>query len=1351
MRINPLDEIRTAMPDTSKTILSTYLRRLTNLSGNNRSLLLLKLHAEQLIDVNEFSFLNGEPSFEIINALIGGRNKKICQVLDSRMESNNNASRKLKKLQRIDRFIFEERGSNDLHIGWPFIRGKFSDGSAVRCPLLYFPVTIVQEGQHWALHPRKDAGITLNKSFLLAFSFYNQVKLDEDLLDTSFEEFDVDSRVFRTQLYQLLRDKIEINFNPDNFQDTLIPFDEFNKQSFEDAHHNGELKLYPEAVLGIFPQAGSQLVPDYLKLIESDAISDLEDFFVARNVLDTNDLQPKLLNHTISEEKIYTPFVLDAYQENAIKAIKNGHSIVVQGPPGTGKSQLICNLLADAIASGKKALLVCQKRAALDVVYARLKEINLGDFLGLVHDFRNDRKDIYSKIATQIEGIEDFKTQNRSVDVIQTERKFFQLCRRIDQIAEELEEFKFALFDDKECGLSVKELYLTSDLDEPSLNIKQEYQYFTFSEVPNFLRRMKVYSKYASWMEEPSYLWRDRKSFANLNVSDQKEIENTIREVPRYQQRISAEVEKLIGVGLNLEDCGSLFLKEDDMLGMISVLKDEDTYRYFQGMVNELDDETSLLWLANTERVILNCYNGSHPEITLPTNQLGKFQEVLQQCMDARGNIIRYIRWELFSKEKTFVRSVLDANELPYNKIGLNILEQRIDNRLNLEHHLTALKSKSWLIEIPTDHKKDSIKVWFEKQKLAARAKLVFSTFREINQAINVQKHTLKEFNTLIRDLLFVIRDVPEKKGVWLNHITQYQLKQLIHEPPLCDEFIKTLARDFDNICEYDRLKEELTFYEKETLFKLYDHVGKWDALEMERLFQNSLRLAWIDHIETKYPILRAVSSMKMQELQEELGQRVEEKQMLSKQILLVRARERVYESLEYNRLNNLVTYRDLLHQVSKRKKIWPIRKLIANFHYELFQLMPCWMASPESVSAIFPMANIFDLVIFDEASQCFSERGIPAMYRGKQVVVAGDDKQLQPSELYQVRWDEEKESPDLEVDSLLELSERYLPTVHLQGHYRSQSLELIDFSNIHFYEGRLQLLPDREVMNRHEPAIEYNNVGGIWENQTNEIEARAVAKKVFEILDVNPSKEIGVVTFNAPQQMLVLDCVEEEAVAAGKVIPKSLFVKNIENVQGDEKDFIIFSIGYAPDKQGKMVMQFGSLNAAGGENRLNVAVTRAREKIILITSINPEQLKTDEIKNDGPKLLRKYLAYAQQVSRREYRPRVGHRSAHTAEWFLNSRLQQWSKERMQDFVFDKDALPYTDMSVMQSDKHVGVILTDDVRYFSSPSAKDVHAYTPALLTRKNWKYHMVFSRNFWKDKEKMESDLIFFVGSSAG
>ncbi len=1337
------------MAETTKNILSTYLRRLTNLSGNNRSLVLLRLQADQLIDVHELSFLAGDRSFEIINALIAGRNKKLCQVLDSRMEANNNASRKLKRLQRVDRFFFEERGTNDLHVGWPFVHGKFSDGSLVRCPLLYFPVTIVQEGQHWVLQPRNDAGITFNKSFLLAYAFYNQLQLDDELLETNFEEFDTDSTVFRTQLYQTLRDKIEVNFNPENFHDELIPFQEFKKPQFYETHYNGELKLFPEAVLGIFPQAGSQLVPDYLRLIEQQDIHTLEDFFLEKNEMnEATDGTGRASNNTISEEKLYTPFVLDAFQENAIKTIKQGKSIVIQGPPGTGKSQLICNLLADAIASGKKALLVCQKRAALDVVYDRLKGIELGDFLGLVHDFRNDRKEIFSKVASQVERIEEFKAHNRGIDVIQTERRFFQICRRIDQILEELEEFKFALFDDKECGISVKELYLTSDLHAPSINCKQEYQYFSFVNLSEFARRLKAYANYALVIEDDAYLWRDRKSFSSYNGSDERLIDLTLEDIPRYQEAKSMEVEKLIGARINLEDCDLLYKKEEEILGMISVLKDEDTFRFFQAMINEPDEETSLLWLSNVERVSLNCFNGPHPENTLPGDQLGKFQEVLQHCMDSRRNIFRWIKWELMSKDKFFVKRVLVANGLAVGKAGLNTLEQRIDSRLNLEHHLTGLKQRSWLIDIPAGYNKDELKNWFVKQKLATRAKLVFNTLREIKDAINVQKYDHTGFISLMRELLQTIQDIPEKKKEWLQHLSTYQLNQLIHDPSLEPEFQKILRRDFDSICEYDRLREDLKFFEKDILGKLFDHLNEWKAEPLEILFQNSIRLAWIDHIETKYPILRSVSSMKMETLQEELQQLVEEKQKLSRQILLVRARERVYESLEYNRLNNMVTYRDLQHQVTKKKKIWPIRKLLANFHYELFQLIPCWMTSPESVSAIFPMTELFDVVIFDEASQCFAERGIPAMFRGKQVVVAGDDKQLRPSELYQIRWDDSGESPDLEVESLLELSARYLSTVHLQGHYRSKSLELIDFSNRHFYEGRLQLLPDREIINRREPAIEYQVVPGVWENQTNQIEADAVVARVMEILREHPEKEIGVVTFNAPQQMLVLDLLEAASLRSGWVIPVSLFVKNIENVQGDEKDYIIFSTGYAPDQNGKMYMQFGSLNTAGGENRLNVAVTRAREKIILISSISPEQLKVEDIKNEGPRLLRKYLEFARDVYNGKFRPETTHRLKLTPKWYLSSRLQQWSRERMGAYTFNTDSLPYADINVVQSDEHLGIILTDDVRYFSSLSAKDVHAYTPALLTKKNWKYHMVFSRNFWKDREKVENDLMVFVGS---
>lgn len=1333
-----------------KNVLQSYLRRLTNLSGNNRSLLLLRLYAEQLMDLHEVNHLNGYPSFEVVKALIAGKTIKLCQVLDSRVEYNNEVSKKLKKIQRADNFLFEERGSYDLHVGWPFVRGKFSDGTFVRCPLLFFPVSLIQENNGWYLQLRQQAGITFNKSFLLAYAFYNKVALEEEIFDTSFEDFNPDSTVFRTQLYQILKEKIEINFNPDNFRDELVPFQQFKKEEFDLKHRNGELKLFPEAILGIFPQAGSQLVPDYLRLIEENSILDLEEFFLNKNhQVDESGIERILINQALKEEKLHTPFTLDAYQENAIKAVKSGQSIVVQGPPGTGKSQLICNLMADAIASGKRALLVCQKRAALDVVYERLNEKQLGDFIGLVHDFRNERKLIFGKIARQIDSIEDFQSVNRSLDVIQMERRFFQVCRSIDRIAEELEEFKATLFDDHECGLSVKELYLTSDIHGDTINIRQEYQHFPFTTLPPFLKTLRQYATYAAEFEANDYVWRNRVSFWQYRLTNLREIEAVVREIPAYQKQMQTKIAELTGVPLDLEDADSLRAREDDVLGMIALLKTDSIFRYMQAMADEKDDETSFLWFTNVERVLLNCYSGAGAETFLHSDLLVKFQETLQRKMSTRGNIFKTVRWALFSKDKQWINDVLAANKLPRNKKGLQTLEARLDNRMNLEHHLTALKQKQWLIELPADYDEVNIRTWFTRQKLAIRAKLIFNTLREVKGAIHPKKYSRTEFIELFTSILKVVGQLKDKKQAWLQYITPYQFRDLVSNPDKEGEYLRTLRKDFESLCDFDRIRENLASHERDTINKLYDKVGEWNPDAMENLFQNSLRLAWIEHIEAKNPDLRSVSSQKMEKLREELGALVEEKQKLSHDILLLRARERVYENLEFNRLNNRVTYRDLYHQVTKKKKVWPLRKLITDFQHEIFNVMPCWMVSPEAASAIFPMNELFDLVIFDEASQCFSERGIPAMYRGKQLVVAGDDMQLKPNELYQTRWEEDADHPDLEVDSLLDLAKRYLPTVHLQGHYRSHSLELIDFSNRHFYEGRLRLLPDRNVLNRAEPAIEYQKVNGVWDNNTNHEEAEAVVNRVVDLLAADPGKAIGVVTFNSPQQNLILDLLEDRFASEGMQMPSSLFVKNIENVQGDEKDIIIFSIGYAPDKRKKMNMQFGSLNMVGGENRLNVAVTRAREKIILICSIDPEQLRTDDLKNEGPKLLKKYLKYARDVHERRFVPAGNQKGKQPQTWYLNHRIKFWGKEKFPEFEFETDRLPLSDLHIRNESGYLGVVITDDMNYFTSLSVKDFFAYTPALMTKRNWHYLYVFSRNLWQDRERVEEDMLRFIGTN--
>src|SRR5690606_38562719 len=306
---------------------------------------------------------------------------------------------------------------------------------------------------------------------------------------------------------------------------------------------------------------------------------------------------------------------------------------------------------------------------------------------------------------------------------------------------------------------------------------------------------------------------------------------------------------------------------------------------------------------------------------------------------------------------------------------------------------------------------------------------------------------------------------------------------------------------------------------------------------------------------------------------------------------------------------------------------------------------------------------------------------------------------------------------------------------------------ELIDFSNRHFYDGNLRQLPDRHLLNRNEPAIRYVKVDGVWESNRNLVEAETVVEQVFHLLTERPELDVGVVTFNAEQQYLILDLLEAEAVQRNVELPDSLFVKNIENVQGDEKDVIIFSVGYAPDKRGKMVMQFGSLNLAGGENRLNVAVTRARQHTIIVSSIWPEQLKTEKSRNKGPKLLKEYLTFCKSVQEGEFVPRTNPGERHPDSWYLKTHLERFGRERLPQSEFLPEVLPYTGLCVKQTGAGLGAIRADDERYFESLSVKDTHAYTPEQLTRMRWEFRSVYSRNFWLGAGNVENDMLRILG----
>jgi hypothetical protein len=594
------------------------------------------------------------------------------------------------------------------------------------------------------------------------------------------------------------------------------------------------------------------------------------------------------------------------------------------------------------------------------------------------------------------------------------------------------------------------------------------------------------------------------------------------------------------------------------------------------------------------------------------------------------------------------------------------------------------------------------------------------------------------------------LEPIGEKLSHWEEYLSQPQLREIFAKQLEVKLLESSLRENFDSLCEFDKIFDQLNEEERRVIEKIRETLPEPNEDRWLEIFDNSLRIAWIDHIEQKFPVLRTVSSQKFTDVESELRQCISDKFKLSNEILLMKSRERVYKNVEYNRLNNRVTYRDLFHQVTKKRRIWPVRKLIANFPREIFDLVPCWLASPESVSAIFPMEKIFDLVIFDEASQCFVEKGIPAIFRGKQVVVAGDDKQLRPNDLYQVRWEDQNEEDvaELDFDSLLNLSNQYLMQVHLNGHYRSKNLDLIRFSNDHFYKGRLTMLPDFYELNHGAKAIDYVHVQGIWEKNTNQEEAEKVAFLVKELLAKNPKTEIGIVTFNAQQQMFILDYLDDFALANDFLIPDSLIVKNIENVQGDEKDVIIFSTVYAPDFNGKLKLQFGSLNMEGGENRLNVAITRAREKIYLVTSIMPQQMKVEDTKNNGPKLLAKYLEYAYKISNQEADKYEINATDHSPDWYLSAKIQNLKIEGLEHLDLNHN-LPFVDLTVTEKDKYLGAILTDDGIYHQAISIKDSHAYKFFVLNQKNWPNVSFFSRQYWINPDQIIGAIKHMIGRS--
>jgi very-short-patch-repair endonuclease len=445
-----------------------------------------------------------------------------------------------------------------------------------------------------------------------------------------------------------------------------------------------------------------------------------------------------------------------------------------------------------------------------------------------------------------------------------------------------------------------------------------------------------------------------------------------------------------------------------------------------------------------------------------------------------------------------------------------------------------------------------------------------------------------------------------------------------------------------------------------------------------------------------------------------------------------------------------------LKKETEKKRRHLPLRKLFNAVPGVLQRLKPCIMMSPLSVSTFLQAEALrFDLVIFDEASQVFPWDAIGAVYRGSQLIVAGDEKQLPPTSFFsrsEIESDEEEDDIG-DYESILSLCKSVnMPNRRLRWHYRSRREPLIAFSNKHFYDGDLVTFPS--VRDAARDAVQLIHVpDGLWSDRKNLPEARKVAELVVEHYLTKPDKSLGVIAFNSTQQEAIEDAIYalRRSSPSVDVLLKEgphepLFVKNLENVQGDERDVILLSFGFGKNEVGKFNKNFGPLSKAGGERRLNVAVTRAREAISLVASVRSADMDLSGSTSVGAQLLKAYLEYAE----------CGVDSMSRAIVETQGKCESPFEEEVAAALIRRGLEPIPQVGcggfridlALKHPTHPGVyclgIECDGATYHSSKTARDRDRIRQSILEGLGWRIFRVWSTDWIRNPDIQISRILF-------
>ena len=1462
-----------------KEILGKYKDRLVNLSGKNRSLVMKKLYKKRAFDIYNLKEFN-ENIYKDILDYINDENKNKCCIVDDysafysqekskldkiykekvkqlaeyekriedaefnkefldkkqRLEENyQKVSEKIEKkrdklisygqslkaLRKEINDIEKETGKRELYLAYPFVEGRFKDGTFFKAPLMLYQVSLETEGDKWFIKRNGDSKISINKVFLLAIEKYNELKIEgieeeyQDLSQKTIEE--VIEKISKFGVY------FNVEFND---LEKVTEYTSKNTPRYE----FGTAKLVENIVIGQFPLSNS-IHKDYEELIGKDLNNKLLESLLKTRAGETREVEFKEEDGKLSfsENDLFFISQLDYSQELAVKRSAESDKLVIYGPPGTGKSQTITNIISNSIANNKKVLMVSQKRAALDVIYNRLGDLNSRAII--IHDVNADKKKFYNTVSTSL-GAEFSENSDKLYEIIED-------SKQIDREILKLEKLAKVLNQEREIGLSLQQMYSKSKKIESNDDFKLHkfVKYRKFA-AKNGIDRLK-YDELVSTIEkldgdvinsflEYQKLKDKNKEIENIDISmdnieileaisesesilekediiksiNEKEktlfdeFYNTVLEkrkvllvdeVKNLSKKINERNNKSLMVSKNSGVWWNLDSNEDECAEVALFLKKKD-YIFEKEDIIELSDRYNDNKNENL-KVKLNNENwwksisGDNDIKEIVYSNLKKtdfkFNEsdVEEKCIEVYKEKNNYLLDEIV--EKSFIKRIfnksknkrkeeenkkafydgLEKCKKESKSIGKELVDKYFENINKEKENLIKFekardeyreKFSSLAIRISEKYQ-ENLRIDKENQiKLEEEYQRIFKVINNLNLLLEENLSSLEVIKNAFNNEKFEFL----KGEVLKSRCIKKELENLI-------EALKMLERYHVDI----KRVSELSQLQKNILTNSILEDGTIEESDIKNIVEFSI-LQNILILEKNPDVQEAIEYIdKFEDIVDDTNGRMKLKQRLVKEFIINKCQDEI-EKLKYEK-----SYREFKRQADKKRALWPIRQYIEKYTDEVLSVFSCFLLGPETVSDVLPLVQgLFDVVIFDEASQMFIEDAIPTIYRAKKVIVAGDDKQLRPTGTFKSTissdLDGEEEAEDLaalEEESLLDLAKINYDKVHLTYHYRSQYEELISFSNYAFYNGRLKVSPNKISSDNEFRPIERIKCRGRWVDRTNIEEAKEVVDLVYKILlERKENETLGIITFNINQKGVIEDMLELKAqndpvfrALYVKEIERiensedvSLFVKNIENVQGDERDIIIFSTGYSRNENGRLSVNFGSLSQEGGENRLNVAISRAKKKIYVITSIEPEELNVDNSKNLGPRLFKKYLQYVRAVSK-------GNKDE--AEIILNSLIDSdivRNEERQHDSDFEAevyDALVERgyevhtqvgvsgykiDMAIYdrEKDEYILGIECDGATFHSSKSARERDIHRQRYLESRGWKITRIWSRHWWKN-----------------